>query len=118
MHLWPQGMHVFTCVSKSPCHNYIHEGLTATLPHPLSTAYVIPPSVTIYIEPNDIISSAPGCCPFDIQADPTFITHEHPPCPYTEVGFDITIMLTQGHSPPAQICTRSPETPTIAVCKP
>jgi hypothetical protein len=101
----PKGSHVFNCkkVSKWGCHNRIRDGLVPILTTVLKTAQVIHPSSTLFTEPSGIIPHIPNCRPFDIsfRPDSNPAVYDRAPCPFSEIGFDVTITPSKSHLPPS-----------------
>jgi hypothetical protein len=96
-----KGTHVFNCkkVSKWGCHNRIRDGLVPILTNILKTSQVIHPSSTLTTEPTGIIPNIPNCRPFDIsfRPDSNPAVYDRTPCPFTEIGFDVTITPSKSH---------------------
>jgi hypothetical protein len=91
----PFGDHIFQCrrINKIGAHNLIRDGFATTLGPLLTTAGYLLPSSTLDIEPQLHLPSDPHARPFDLSfnpdpSSPPLINHA---CPYTTVGFDVTI---------------------------
>jgi hypothetical protein len=86
-------------VSKWGCHNRIRDGLVPILTKILKTLQVIHPSSTFNTEPTGIIPNILNCRPFDIffRPDSNPAVYDQTPCPFTEIGFDITITPSKSH---------------------
>ncbi len=91
----PFGDHIFQCrrINKIGAHNFIRDGFANTLGPLLTTAGYLLPSSTLDIEPQLHLPSDPHARPFDLSfnpdpSSPPLINHA---CPYTTIGFDVTI---------------------------
>jgi len=89
------GDHIFQCqrINKIGAHNLIRYGFANTLGPLLTTTGYLLPSSTLDIEPQLHLPSDPHARPFDLSfnpdpSSPPLINHA---CPYTTVGFDVTI---------------------------
>ncbi|KAL7513762.1 hypothetical protein ACHAXN_013211 [Cyclotella atomus] len=116
----PKGQHVFNYrhISKSGCHNHIRDGFKHTIKCLLRTAQVIMPSSGRHIEPANIMPEVPDCWPFDLsfRPDNMLTSHDVAPCPFSEIGFDVTITASKGYRPPS--ChNASPSQPATAIVK-
>ena len=56
------------------------------------------------IEPKSVVADLPGLRPFDMAFRPVpSLKHTHlPPCPFTQIGLDVTITPPRGHVPPSR----------------
>jgi hypothetical protein len=101
----PKGHHVFNCkkVSKWGCHNRIRDGLVPILTNILKTAQVIHPSSCLTTEAKNIIPTIPNCRPFDIsfRPDSNPAVYDRAPCPFSEIGFDVTVTPSKSHLSPS-----------------
>lgn len=110
----PFGDHIFQCrrINKIGAHNFIRDGFAATLGPLLTTAGYLLPSSTLDIEPQLHLPSDPHARPFDLSfnpdpSSPPLLNHA---CPYSTVGFDVTIT---GPPPQPSFDPASPDVATI-----
>ena len=68
------------------------------------------------IEPKRVVTDLPGLRPFDLAFRPVpSVKHTHiPPCPFTQIGFDVTITPPKGHTPPSRTSATSNNTSAVA----
>jgi hypothetical protein len=80
-------------MNKIDTHNSIRNGFATTLAHLLSTAGYLLPSSKLNVKPLLRLPSDPFAHPFDLSfnPDPTSPPLINHACPYTNIGFDITI---------------------------
>ena len=101
-----RGRHVFNCkrISKWACHNRIRNGGAPILAKLLKTAGILSPTTGYNIEPPNILPNLPNCRPFDFSFRPDnhLTSNDHTPCPYSELGFDVTITPSKGYLPPSR----------------
>jgi hypothetical protein len=91
----PFGDHIFQCrrINKIAAHNFIRDGFATTLGPLLTTAGYLLPNSSVDVEPQLHLPSDPHARPFDLSfnpdpCSPPLINHA---CPYTTIGFDVTI---------------------------
>ncbi|KAL7531480.1 hypothetical protein ACHAXR_004065, partial [Thalassiosira sp. AJA248-18] len=102
----PHGKHIFCCrrVSKMACHNRVRDGTAPIVKEVLTTAGFIGSSSRMEIEPRRVVEDLPSLRPFDMAFRPVpSFKHTHiPPCPFTQIGVDVTITSPKGHVPPSR----------------
>jgi hypothetical protein len=84
----------------------------------MRTAKVIMPSFLMHTEPANVIPTVPNCWPFDLSFHPDNmpISHNTAPCPFSKIGFDVTITASKGYLPPSRM-TASPAQSANAAAK-
>ena len=102
----PFGKHTFCCrrVSKKIAHDRIRDDIAPFLKELLLSAGYIAKGSTMEIEPAGTVKLLPGLRPFDLAFRPLLsLKHTHiPRCPFTRIGFDVTITSPRGHVPPSK----------------
>ncbi|KAL7525545.1 hypothetical protein ACHAXR_001054, partial [Thalassiosira sp. AJA248-18] len=86
------------------CHNRVRDGTAPIVKEVLKTAGFIGSSSRMEIEPRRVVEDLPGLRPFDFafRPVPSFKYTHIPPCPFTQIGVDVTITSPKGHVPPSR----------------
>ena len=99
----PFGKHIFCCrrVSKKVAHDRIRDEIAPVLQQVLLSGGYISRGSKMEIEPKGVVPDLPSLRPFDLAFRPApSLKHTHlPTCPYTQVGFDVTITPPRGLHP-------------------
>ena len=99
----PHGKHIFCCrrVSKKIAHDCICQGIVPHIHRILVSGGYVSTGSKMDIEPRKLIPDLPGLRPFDLAFQPNpSLKHTHvPSCPYSQIGFDVTITPPQGLHP-------------------
>ncbi len=94
-HLNPFGNHIFQCrhINKIGAHNSIRDGFVTALAPLLSTAGYLLPLSKLDVKLLLHLLSDPHAHPFDLSFNPgpTSLPLINHACPYTTIGFDVTI---------------------------
>ena len=87
------GDHWFSCrnINKTIAHNIVRDSWATALQPALAAAGYINHSSKLDIERTNLPITEISARPFDFSFDPDSSGPMHTPCPYTTIGFDITI---------------------------
>ena len=98
-----QGEHIFNCRRVSKW-KWKRDGGAKVIHHIMSSAAIVNKSSSPKIEPQRIIENVDNCRPFDFSVTPVvdLSLTDVAPCPYTEIGFDVTISRSKSHTPASQ----------------
>ena len=85
-------------------HNKIRDGSAGVISRVMASAGIISQGVDPAIEPKKVIDNVDNCRPFDFSMRPEInLEIDHvAPCPFDEIGFDVTISRSKCHAPPSQ----------------